>query len=266
MIWVLGILISLFLLLCLLVYLIQDKVIFFPEPLPYNYSYVFPFSFKEYFLDEDTGGVINVLHFKPEGIASKGIVIYFHGNAGNLALWGLRAENFLSQGYQVVMYDYKGFGKSRGKRTEKSMYRTAEHVYQFTKTLGDFEQIVFYGISLGSGFATYLATKHPCDQLILETPYYSILSMGQRMLPFLPIRWLLKYHVRTDLNLPKVSCPITLIHGDEDELIPFADSLKLKKENPHIELITIQGGTHNDLDLKEEYHEVLEKTLQKKRT
>lgn len=260
MIWTLGFILSLYLFIMLIAFLVQERIIFFPEKLPSSYKYVFPFQFKEYFLDEDSGGSINVLHFKTKQ-NKKGLVLYFHGNAGNMALWGLRAENFITKGYDVLMFDYKGFGKSRGKRTEKNMFQTAEHMYEFAKKFETEEKIILYGVSLGSGFATYLASKYPCKKLILETPYFSILSMAQRSVPILPMRLLLKYPVRTDLFIKKVTSPIVLIHGKKDELIPYKDSLRLLELRKDAKLITVEEGTHNDLDLFDEYHKQLKKVL-----
>ena len=97
----------------------------------------------------EDGGSINGIHFKVPN--SKGVVYYFKGNSRSIKGWGKFARDFVSKGYDFFMVDYRGFGKSRGRRTEAILYSDAQHVYKWLTKHYDEEQIIIYGRSMGSG-------------------------------------------------------------------------------------------------------------------
>jgi hypothetical protein len=109
------------------------------------------------------------------------------------------------------------------------------------------DSIIIYGKSIGTGVASYVASNKNCQQLILETPYYSIPSLAKHYFPIYPVNWMIKYSFPIHHYLKKVKSPITIFHGTEDEVVPYKQSKWLKEENKKIELITIQGGEHNNL-------------------
>lgn len=124
------------------------------------------------------------------------------------------------------MIDYRGFGKSKGKRSEAAMKKDAQHVYNKMKFELKYPEnkIIIYGRSLGSGFAAKLASSNRPKMLILDAPYYSLSQLTNRFLPFLPVSILLRFKVRTDQWLKYCRCPIFIIHGTKDSLIPMSSS------------------------------------------
>ena len=102
-------------------YFIQEKLLFFPTPLPKQHDYEFPQSFKEINISAKDGTQLNCLHFN--SLQAKGIVIYFHGNAGNLASWVFEASLYTQLNYDVFFVDYRSYGKSEGKiKSEEQLF------------------------------------------------------------------------------------------------------------------------------------------------
>jgi len=244
-----------------IVYLVQERFIFKPEKLKANFQYKYDAPFKELFFDVEPGVSINGLHFtvnKPLGL-----VLYFHGNSRSIKGWAKYAKDFFRYNYDVVLVDYRGFGKSTGKRSEKDMLKDMQFVYDTLAVQYTEHHIVVYGRSLGSGFAAKIASDNKPRYLILDAPYYSFTKVIERFLPILPIRYLLRFHLRTDKWIRHVNCHTYILHGTKDWLIPISNSIKLQAINPHkITLIRIHGGGHNNLPQFNEYHNFLRDILQ----
>ena len=250
----------LYTLMCLLIYLQQERFLFFPQTLSADHQFNFPWLFEEIYLPADDGATLHVLHARHE--QPRGVVVYFHGNGGSLHSWGSVATDWMQHGYDVIMPDYRGYGKSTGSLRNQAMLLADAHlVYAYALEQVPAEQIVLVGRSLGSGIATALASEITPRLLILETPYVSISAMARRQFPLIPAR-LLKYPLRTDQWLPLVACPIYLIHGSADELIPFSSSTQLAQLVPErTTLIEIAGGGHNNLTMFSAYQQALAEIL-----
>jgi hypothetical protein len=249
-----------YLVVCAVLYVYQERFIFFPEVLPRHFMYSFPVSFEEVTWQVD-GATINALHFKAE--QPKGVILYLHGNAGSLRSWGNVAAQFVAHGYDVLMPDYRGYGKSTGTITnEQVLHHDAAIAYTYLQQHYGEHQIVVYGRSIGTGLAVYLARSHHPQMLILETPYYNLQELATAQFPFIP-SFLLKYPLRTDAWIAEVTCPIYLFHGTQDEVIPYGASLRLVPliQTKH-QLFSIEGGGHNNLSAFRQYHEHLATILQ----
>ena len=114
-------------LLSLLVYFFQEKLIFKPEKLKQDFQFKYDIPFREYFFDVEPGVRINGFHFYREQPA--GLILYFHGNTRSIKGWAKYARDFYRYNYDVVLVDYRGFGKSTGKRSEKDMLSDMQYVY-----------------------------------------------------------------------------------------------------------------------------------------
>lgn len=240
-------------LLSLLAYFLQERLIFKPEKLKQDFEFKYDIPFREYFFDIEPGVRINGLHFFREKPA--GLILYFHGNTRSIKGWAKYARDFYRYDYDVVLVDYRGFGKSTGKRSEKDMLSDVQFVYDELRKKYEEDHLIVYGRSMGSGFATKLASDNKPRYLILDAPYYSFLKVVERFLPILPVRIVLRFHLRTDKWIEHVKCHTYIIHGKKDLLIPFKHSEALQKKNPRkITLIRIPGGHHNDLPSFPEYH------------
>lgn len=241
-------------------YFLQEKFIFKPEKLHQDFKFEYDTPFTELFFDIEPGVRINGLHFYRDD--PKGLILYFHGNTRSIKGWAKYAKDFYRFGYDVILVDYRGFGKSTGKRSEKEMLADMQFVYARLAKKYEEHHILVYGRSMGSGFATKVASDNHPRYLILDAPYYSFRKVAERYTPFLPHRWILRYHLRTDKWIRKVNCHTYIIHGTKDWLIPIKHSQALQQLNPHkITLIRIEGGGHNNLPSFEEYHNFIRDIL-----
>ena len=249
-----------YILLMAIVYFVQEKFIFKPEKLSKDFVFKYDAPFKELFFEVEEGVSINGLHFycsKP-----KGLILYFHGNTRSIKGWAKYAADFYRYEYDVVLVDYRGFGKSTGKRDEKKMLNDMQFVYDTLAAQYPEHHILVYGRSMGSGFATYIAAENKPRYLILDSPYFSFKKVAERYLPFMPHRWLLRYKLRTDKWIRRVNCHTYIIHGTKDWLIPLKHSERLQAINPQkITLIRIHGGNHNNLPSFYEYHNFIRDIL-----
>lgn len=241
---------------CLLFCFLQHYFFFRPEILPSTFKYEYPFPFEEIHFKMEDGGSINGIYFRvPNAL---GVVYYLKGNSKSIKGWGKFAKDYLSLGYDFFMMDYRGFGKSRGRRTENILYSDAQHMYKWLASQYPEKKIVVIGRSYGTGIAARIASWNNPKLVLLDSPYFSFLHLIQHYGFLLPVKLLLRYRLRTDQFIHQISCPVYLIHGDKDRLIPYNMSKQLVALRPdHIKLITIKGGGHNNLPDYPSFHEAL---------
>ena len=189
--------------------------------------------------------------------------LWFHGNAGNISH---RLENLKllhdELGVSVFLFDYRGYGRSQGKPSEKGTYRDAQAALTYLRSRGDTdpERIVYFGRSLGAGVAVELATRESPLALILESSFPSIPALARHLYPFLPIGPLLRTKYDSLAKIDKVKAPLLVLHGDRDEIVPLqaGRSLVEAAREPK-QFHVIRGAGHNDTYLVggEEYLRVL---------
>ncbi|GEO05864.1 alpha/beta hydrolase [Adhaeribacter aerolatus] len=242
------------------VFWLQDRLIFFPEKVPAAYRYPFKSNFKEVYLDTPDGNRINALHFMAK--QTKGVILYFHGNAGSLRSWGYVAEELVPYGYDVFMPDYRSFGKSTGKLSPQNLYQDGQLPYEYLQQAYPEDKIVIFGRSIGTGVATKVASENKPKLLLLETPFYDFTEVAKTHYPFLPATLLLRYTFRSDKWIKNVSCLVYILHGTADEVVPFRSGKKLAGliNNPN-SLVIIEGGGHNNLSSFLAYHQALARVL-----
>jgi uncharacterized protein len=249
-----------YIVLLVIAYFIQERFIFKPEKLKQDFKFNYNTPFEELFFDVEPGVRINALHFyfpKPHGL-----ILYFHGNTRSIKGWAKYAKDFFIYNYDVVLVDYRGFGKSTGKRSETAMLNDMQFVYQKLLEKYPEQHLIIYGRSMGSGFATKLACDNNPRYLILDAPYFSFAKVAQRIMPILPAKLVLRFHLRTDKWMPNVKCHTYILHGTKDWLIPIKQSEALRNINKHkITLIKIHGGGHNNLPNFPEYHNFIRDIL-----
>ena len=252
-IWVVAIYIAI----SVALYYLQDYFLFKPEKLPKEFQFYYEHQkVEEYNIETRDGAVINGLHFITDN--PRGVVLYLKGNSKSIKGWGKFAVDFTRHGYDVIMVDYRGFGKSIGKRSQKAIKHDLQYIYNKIRERVSQKYIILYGRSLGSGFATKLASMNNPRMLILDAPYYSLTKVTGRYMPFMPLSVILKYPMPTYKWIKYVQCPIHIIHGTNDKLIPFKTSVKLSKINPtRSRLWPVIGGGHKNLNNFESYHKML---------
>ena len=246
----------------------QEKVVFLPVILPHDHTYDFENDFEEYLWDTPFDGKINALHFKIEN--PKGVIAYFHGNADNLHRWGKIAVEFTKFGYDVLVMDYRGYGKSSGPRNEEYLYSDAQFFYDFAKENYGENKIIVYGRSLGGAFATKIAGENQPKMVILEATFYNLQDIVNRWLPGKvtdKVSPKMTYHFLSNQNILKIKVPLYHFHGTKDSVVPLKSGKKLfevfEKERPKIakKFIEIKGGTHEDLIKYDEFIEEMKKIL-----
>ena len=245
----------------ILIYYLQDFFLFKPEKLPKDFQFLYENQIvEEYNIETRDGAIINGLHFRVDNPI--GVVIYLKGNSKSIKGWGKFAVDFTRINYDVIMVDYRGFGKSTGKRSQKAIKHDLQYIYNKIRERVSEKYIILYGRSLGSGFAAKLASMNHPKMLILDAPYYSLAKVTGRFMPFMPLSVLLKYPMPTYKWLKYVNCPIRIIHGTQDKLIPFKSSVKLSQINPkRTRLYPVIGGGHKNLNNFEEYHKILQEII-----
>ncbi|MGS2727704.1 alpha/beta hydrolase [Psychroserpens sp. BH13MA-6] len=242
-------------------YFLQEKILFLPTVLAQDYQYEFKYPFEELFLEPDKDVQINAIHFKTQN--PKGVIFYLHGNAGDLSRWGTITEFFVAKDYDVFVMDYRSYGKSTGPLNEQAFYDDAQFCYNYLLQHYSEADVTIYGRSLGTGIATYLASKNQPKQLILETPYYSILDVAKHRFPIFPVSVLLKYKFPSHQYIKNVTCPIAIFHGTADSVVPYSSAEKLHIVAPSesTKFITLEGGSHNNLVEFEQYRKGIEDIL-----
>ena len=243
---IISILLGLYILVCGLMFAFQERLIFFPQKLDKEHTFSFSQPFEEVNIQTDDQKVLHGLLFKANG--SKGLIFYLHGNAGSLDAWGGVAETYIRLQYDVFLLDYRGYGKSDGTiGNEAQLFQDVQVAYNEMLKRYDENRIVVLGYSIGTGPATKLAsTNHP-KLLILQAPYYSLTDVVKHTFPFVP-GFLLKYKLETYKYIKDCKMPVVLIHGDQDEVIYYGSSLKLKALLKKSDtLITIEGLGHNGM-------------------
>jgi hypothetical protein len=206
---------------------------------------------------------------KPSPDADLHTLLWFHGNAGNI---NRRLDN-LKMIYErvpvnVFIIDYRQYGRSEGKISEQGTYLDSRAALAYLHSRDDInnEKIIFFGRSLGSAVAVELALNEKCRALILETPFTSILEMGKKLYPFLPVNLLLKTKYDSLAKIGNIKVPILVMHGDKDDLVPFEHGKRLyDMANEPKEFYTIPGAGHNDTHIVggDEYFDVIRNFVNK---
>lgn len=241
-------------------YFKQESFLFYSSKTAQDFDYPFSTHFEEQFYETPNNGKIHSLRFKVNN--PKGIILYFHGNAGNLEDWGWVYQNFQDFDYDLEIVDYRNFGKSTGKFTEENLHSDAQFIYDEIKQHYQEEKIVIYGRSIGTGMATKLASENNPKMLILETPFYNIVDLVTKYVPFLPTKLVLKYRFENNKHITNVKAPIYILHGTSDEVVPYQSAEKLfDLVKDKAEFITFENGTHGNLSTFEKYYSFLEKVL-----
>lgn len=231
-----------------LFYVFQDRILFHPVSLKRDHQYDFKLPHRDVSIPLSGKSSMNVVQFQSTDTLTRGVVLYFHGNKKNISWYEKYAPYFTREGYELWMIDYPGYGKSTGELSEATLYQWAEVLYRFARSRFPAQQLIIYGKSMGTGIAAYLASRDSCQQLILETPYYDFPSVVRQYLPIYPVGTLLHYQFPTHQYLTRTRVPVTILHGDRDGVVWYKNAKKLQKEfKAGDTLVTIQGGSHNNL-------------------
>lgn len=226
----------------------EERFIFFPAPTLDVTPRDAGLAFDDIYFTAGDGVRLNGWFVPYPGAQTT--LLWFHGNAGNISH---RVENIKllhdKIKINVLIFDYRGYGRSEGKVSEEGTYRDGEAALKYLRSRNDVDpkRIVFFGRSLGAAVAANLATREQCSALILETPFASIREMARAVFPFLPLGPLLRTRYDVAEKITKVKVPVLVLHGDQDEVVPFDQGRKVFEAAPQPkQFYTIRGAHHND--------------------
>jgi fermentation-respiration switch protein FrsA (DUF1100 family) len=156
------------------------------------------------------------------------VMLYLHGNAGNLADRAEKLKVFIGKGMGMLAISWRGFGGSGGHPTEEGLYNDARAAIKYLLDNGvELNDIFLYGESLGSGVAVQMAIEFKVRALVLEAPYDSISGRAAELYPYIPVKLLLKDHFDSIDKIGKVHIPLLIFHGYLDDVMPIAHGRKL---------------------------------------
>ena len=184
------------------------------------------------------------------------LLLYFHGNGGNLGERSPVASTLASRGISVLLFDWRGYGKSEGTPTETALFRDAIAAYDFARTITP--NLSLYGESLGGPYAAYIAKERGARCVVIENSFPSLLELGNALYAPIPLGWTAPFALTTVRWLNKAGVPVLVMHGKADETIPFAlgislyEQLRVPKEllisetAGHCELAAAEGARYYD--------------------
>lgn len=174
-------------------------------------------------------------------------VLHCHGNGGNISHRLDIADTLLETGVNVLLFDYRGYGRSRGRPTEEGTYRDAVAAHAWLVERGFAPtNIIAFGESLGGAVATELARRVPLAGLVLQSTFTSIPDVGAELFPFLPVRWLARLRYDTRAKLPSIHVPVLILHSRDDTLVRFGHAERnFAAANAPKRLVEL-AGDHND--------------------
>jgi len=239
---------------CVAVYLGWDIVLFFMQPrllyrpvkeIAYTPAQL-DIKYEDVFI-ETTDGIKLHGWYIPAG-ESEFTVLFCHGNGGNVSHRLDSLDCFQQIGLSCLIFDYRGYGRSAGKPSERGTYLDARAAYEWlTNTRGvSPDRIIIFGRSLGGSIAAHLAGRVACGAMVLESAFTSYAGMGRRFYPYMPVRWFARFRYKTDDYIRNIACPILVIHSRADETVPFDFGVELYNlAGEPKRFVEISGG-HND--------------------
>jgi fermentation-respiration switch protein FrsA (DUF1100 family) len=201
----------------------------------------------EFVLETADGERIVAWHVAPR--ERRPVVVYFHGNGGNVSYRAPRFRALADVGLGVLAVSYRGYGGSSGRPSEAGLIVDAAAAYAEASRRYAADRVVLWGESLGTGVAVALAAERPVKALVLESPFASTLEIAARAYPVFPVAWLMKDQFRSDLRIGKVTAPVLVMHGGRDSVVPIASGERLfDLVAAPKRFVRFPDGEHNDLD------------------
>lgn len=257
----LGFLIVAYAAVTLLMYIFQRNLQYFPhQPMPASPAEAGVPQMKEItVVTEDHLRLIG-WYAAPPSKDSK-VILFFHGNGGNISHRTGKAAYFIESGYGVYLAEYRGYGGNPGKPSEAGLYKDARAAAKFLMEQGISPQrIIVYGESIGTGPAIEISREIQPYQLILEAPFSSILAIARQVYYWMPVDFILKDKFDNMPKIKDIKSPLLIVHGDEDGTVPISLTKELYEAANHPkEFITINGAGHNDLYEHHAGHVILER-------
>ncbi len=227
----------------------EERFIYFPEKFPkgaYDQASSIP-NLRDCWVTTEDGVKIHGWFAPAE--SSKATLLISHGNGGNISYRYLLMRSLQRHKFNVLMYDYRGYGRSEGSPDEEGIYKDGRAFYDYALTLPEVspQRIVLWGTSLGGAVATDVATQRPAAGMILESTFTSGKDVAQILYPFLPVAPFMHSKFNTIEKIKTLHLPLLVMHGDLDEILPIGlGRLLYAAANDPKEFYEIAGARHND--------------------
>ncbi|MFC1513489.1 alpha/beta hydrolase [candidate division KSB1 bacterium] len=230
----------------ILAYFFQSKMIFFPDRnISIDPGYL-NIDFENVQFTADDGTRLHGWFIPAEN--PQGVLLFCHGNAGNISGRLESIQIFRNLGLSVFIFDYRGYGLSEGKTTEKGIYKDTEAVWNYLINVKNYTppEIIIFGRSLGGSPALWLAQNRKARAVIIESTFTSVMDIGAEAYPFLPVRLISRFRFDSVNYIKNLNSPLLIVHSPQDELIPFKLGKRLfdaaKEPKQFLEI----AGSHNE--------------------
>lgn len=221
----------------------QVKFFFPGAKIDKDFKFNFSTTFSEVTIIATDSVKLNAVLFKAE--ATKGVILYIHGNSGGNDKWGLMAATYTNLHYDLFLFDYRGYGKSEGFiKNENEIYKDVQTAYNYLKLIYGENKIIVLGYSIGTGPAAFLAANNHPKELILQAPYYSLPDAMHHLRPSFDTTKI-AFQFNTWKYVKMTTAPIVIFHGDIDKMFYYGSSEKLTAFfKPGDRLIKLKGAGH----------------------
>ena len=247
LLWIPVIIVVLYLVVTLYIYFNQDKLVFYPSDNIAITPDQLGLGFETVELKISDSVTIHGWFISPKEKKSNKVVLFCHGNAGNISHRLETAEYLSELGVTLFLFDYRGYGYSTGSPSEEGIYEDALTAYNWLIESKRYnpQEIIIFGRSLGGAVGVELASRVKCGGLIVESSFTTVTEMGQKLFPIFPIRQLIRYKFDSFTKIKTVQCPILITHSPDDDLIPFWMGEKLFEQAPEPKNFVKLSGSHN---------------------
>ncbi len=239
----------------------QELLLFRPATLPQDHRFPVPPDVHETWIDVP-GARLNALHLKLPN--PDGVVFYLHGNGSSLQGWFVDPAVYRAANVDLVMIDYRGYGKSSGRITsEAQLLDDVRAAWRQVAPAYAGKRWIFFGRSLGTGLAARLAAELQPDLTVLVSPYASMVQLAAEKYPWVPAP-VLRYPLRSDLAMPTIRGTVLVLHGERDTLIPIEHGerlLSLARSARRVQFVPLADAGHGDVHQQAAYRATLASAL-----
>lgn len=226
----------------------QARLIYFPSPGPVPKAPAILDGARD--VNLETSDELDLGAWFVPGRNSNGFtVLVANGNAGDRSLRAPLAEALAGRGFNVLLFDYRGFGGNPGNPNQDGLALDARAAYRFLVEEEGIrpERLIYFGESLGAAVVAELATEHPPGGLVLRSPFTDLAAVGAVHYPWLPVRLLLRDHYPVVDYIERVNVPTAVVYGTDDEIVPGQQSRAVAEAaGGQTSIIAVQGARHND--------------------
>ncbi len=245
-IWIAIAIVGAYIILAGFLFIFQSRYVYYPERVLLADPGSIGLEFET--VRFETADGVKLLGWFIPGDGARGVILFCHGNAGNISHRLESIQIFHRLGLGVFIFDYRGYGESEGEPTEQGTYQDAEAAWRYlieTRQLIP-SQIIVFGRSLGGAVASWIAQSQTPGALILESTFTSLGDVAATLYPYLPVRLLLRFEYNTAEHLSRIDCPVLIVHSRDDEMMPFGHGRRLFEMAKEPKRFLEISGTHNE--------------------